>query len=167
MPGGEAGAGRFLDGVAEVAYAPVLVSGRPPRPNAKSGAVAAKKFSNAPSSRRKRTRRATMPATRCCAPLPSGCRPRLRPMRSSVAWAATNSRYSFLIWTTAESLAKFVAHVLPGILETMKARHRWATVPRVIVHDKASYMVTSAQKPGRFRAPGPQARDPPPKDNKA
>ena len=46
----------------------------------------------------------------------------------------------------AEGLAKFVAHLLPEILETMKIRHHWATVPRVIVHDKASYMVTSAHE---------------------
>lgn len=41
------------------------------------------------------------------------------------------------------SLAKFVRRVLPGLLDQMKAQHGWSTVPRVIVHDKASYMVNS------------------------
>lgn len=42
------------------------------------------------------------------------------------------------------SLGMFVRRVLPGILSNMKARHGWSSVPRVVVHDKASYMVNSA-----------------------
>ena len=38
-------------------------------------------------------------------------------------------------------LAKFVANVLPGILEEMRAEHGWSRTPRTVVHDKASYMV--------------------------
>ena len=41
------------------------------------------------------------------------------------------------------NLAKFVRNVLPKILEDMKEEHGWRTLPRVLVHDKASYMVTS------------------------
>ena len=40
------------------------------------------------------------------------------------------------------NLAKFVRFVLPGILEEMKEQYGWHTIPRTIVHDKASYMVT-------------------------
>ena len=42
-------------------------------------------------------------------------------------------------------LAKFVRHVLPGILEDMQEEHGWSRVPRTVVHDKASYFVA----PGR------------------
>jgi hypothetical protein len=42
------------------------------------------------------------------------------------------------------ALGLFVRKVLPGILSDMKARHGWSSVPRVVVHDKASYMVNSA-----------------------
>ena len=42
------------------------------------------------------------------------------------------------------NLAKFVGNVLPGVLETMKRKHGWADIPRTLVHDKASYMVTPA-----------------------
>ena len=41
------------------------------------------------------------------------------------------------------NLAKFVRNVLPGILEGMKAKYGWADLPRTVIHDKASYMVTS------------------------
>ena len=37
---------------------------------------------------------------------------------------------------------KFIINVLPGILAHMKAKYKWANLPRTIVHDKASYMVT-------------------------
>ena len=43
-------------------------------------------------------------------------------------------------------LAKFVRNVLPGVLERMKVAHGWSTLPRVIVHDKASYMVNAASQ---------------------
>ncbi len=42
----------------------------------------------------------------------------------------------------SENLGKFVRNVLPGILAEMKATYAWPNIPRVVVHDKASYMVT-------------------------
>ena len=39
-------------------------------------------------------------------------------------------------------LAKFVESVLPGILKEMAQQHGWRTLPRTVVHDKASYMVS-------------------------
>jgi len=42
------------------------------------------------------------------------------------------------------NLAKFVQNVLPDILAKMKRAHNWSNLPRVVVHDKASYMVSSA-----------------------
>ena len=38
-------------------------------------------------------------------------------------------------------MAKFIRHVLPGILQGMKREHGWSRTPRTIVHDKASYFV--------------------------
>ena len=38
-------------------------------------------------------------------------------------------------------IAKFVGKVLPIILAEMKEAHGWNSVPRTLVHDKASYMV--------------------------
>ena len=38
-------------------------------------------------------------------------------------------------------IAKFVQHVLPGILEHMQQEYDWADTPRTVVHDKASYFV--------------------------
>ena len=46
--------------------------------------------------------------------------------------------------TDAANLAKFVTHVLPGILAQMQQAHGWPTLPRTVVHDKASYFVTAA-----------------------
>ena len=43
----------------------------------------------------------------------------------------------------AEELAKFIEHVLPQELESMQAQYTWPTLPRTVVHDKASYMVNS------------------------
>ena len=43
-------------------------------------------------------------------------------------------------------MASFVRNVLPGILEDMQTAHGWANVPRTVVHDKASYMVTAAHE---------------------
>ena len=44
------------------------------------------------------------------------------------------------------NLAKFVSNVLPGILEHMKRQHGWSDLPRTVVHDKASYMCTTAHQ---------------------
>ena len=41
------------------------------------------------------------------------------------------------------NLAKFVRKALPKALEEMKQEHGWSSIPRVVVHDKASYMVSS------------------------
>ena len=43
----------------------------------------------------------------------------------------------------AEDLAKFIRNVLPGILDEMKKSYAWPNIPRKVVHDKASYMVTA------------------------
>ena len=40
------------------------------------------------------------------------------------------------------NLGKFICNVLPCILQDMKSKFGWANIPRTIVHDKASYMVT-------------------------
>ena len=44
------------------------------------------------------------------------------------------------------NLGKFVANVLPGILADMQKQHGWSSIPRAVVHDKASYMVTHAHQ---------------------
>jgi len=41
------------------------------------------------------------------------------------------------------NLSKFIKHVLPDIVEEMKSTHQWHNVPKTLVHDKASYMVTN------------------------
>ena len=43
----------------------------------------------------------------------------------------------------SSDLAKFVRNVLPDILGQMRARYGWKTLPRTVVHDKASYMVST------------------------
>ena len=45
--------------------------------------------------------------------------------------------------TDSVNLGKFVRNVLPKILEAMKTKWKWADIPRTIVHDPASYMVTT------------------------
>ena len=42
----------------------------------------------------------------------------------------------------SEGIAKFVQHVLPDILAEMQRCYGWKTLPRTVVHDKASYMVS-------------------------
>jgi len=41
-------------------------------------------------------------------------------------------------------LACFIRRVLPEVLRDMKREHGWGSIPRVLVHDKASYMVNTA-----------------------
>ena len=41
-------------------------------------------------------------------------------------------------------LACFVRKVLPELLGDMTQRHGWNSIPRVLVHDKASYMANTA-----------------------
>ena len=45
--------------------------------------------------------------------------------------------------TDSFNMKKFAEHVLPQILQSMKAKYGWADLPRTVVHDKASYMVTN------------------------
>jgi len=40
-------------------------------------------------------------------------------------------------------LAKLIINILPNILKEMQEEHAWSNVPRVVVHDKASYMVNA------------------------
>ena len=46
----------------------------------------------------------------------------------------------------SQNLAKFIRHVPPAILAEMQAGYGWCTKPRTVVHDKASYMVTSSHE---------------------
>ena len=46
----------------------------------------------------------------------------------------------------ANNLSKFIRNVLPHALQDMKTEYGWADVPRTIVHDKASYMVTACHE---------------------
>ena len=43
-------------------------------------------------------------------------------------------------------LACFIRNILPGVLEQTQQEHGWTTVPRVPVHDKASYMADSTNQ---------------------
>jgi hypothetical protein len=42
------------------------------------------------------------------------------------------------------NLSKFVRLELPKVLEQMRKEHKWTNIPRTLVHDKASYMVSAA-----------------------
>ncbi len=44
------------------------------------------------------------------------------------------------------NLGMFIRHVLPGILEEMRSEYDWPNLPRTVLHDKASYMVSSAHE---------------------
>ncbi len=46
----------------------------------------------------------------------------------------------------SQNLAKFIRHVLGDILEEMRSKYKWPNLPRTVVHDKASYMVTPAHE---------------------
>ena len=43
----------------------------------------------------------------------------------------------------SENLSKFVKNYLPGVLQEMKDEFGWSTLPRAVVHDKASYMAST------------------------
>lgn len=43
----------------------------------------------------------------------------------------------------SEELAKFTKNVLPEELRGMQKKYQWSSLPRTVVHDKASYMVNS------------------------
>lgn len=59
--------------------------------------------------------------------------------------AARDARYPSKL-SDSENLAKFVRTVLPEVLEDMKQEYGWSSLPRKVVHDKASYMVTAAHE---------------------
>jgi hypothetical protein len=42
----------------------------------------------------------------------------------------------------SDNLGKFIKFVLPSSLQKMCKKHKWSNVPRTVVHDKASYMVS-------------------------
>ena len=44
---------------------------------------------------------------------------------------------------SSETSAAFVSNSLPTILQSMKREWKWTTIPRVVLHDKASYFVNS------------------------
>ena len=48
--------------------------------------------------------------------------------------------------TDSFNLGKFIRHVLPGVLQDMAHTYGWSNLPRTVVHDKASYMVTNAHE---------------------
>ena len=63
----------------------------------------------------------------------------------------------------AQKAAAFVKDRLPAVLEDMQKEFKWSSVPRVILHDKASYFVNTTQnqmnptfasglKAGKFRS---------------
>ena len=56
--------------------------------------------------------------------------------------------------TDADNVAKFVRPVLPSDLREMQRAHGWANLPRTVVHDKASYMVSNVHDRlgGKFAA---------------
>ena len=43
----------------------------------------------------------------------------------------------------SENLEKFITNVLPNALDDMKMKYGWSNTPRTVVHDKASYFVTT------------------------
>ena len=59
--------------------------------------------------------------------------------------AVADSRYPASL-AGSESLAKFIRQVLPKILQEMKRAYKWTSVPKKVVHDKASYMITHAHE---------------------
>ena len=47
--------------------------------------------------------------------------------------------------TNSTSAASFVMDTLPGVLASMKKEWKWSNIPRVLLHDKASYFVNSTK----------------------
>ena len=45
--------------------------------------------------------------------------------------------------TTSAHVASFVRDTLPGVLASMKKEWKWSTIPRVVLHDKATYFVNN------------------------
>ena len=76
---------------------------------------------------------------------PVFARGRLRIYVCDPAKAKEDPRYPAKL-TDAENIGKFIRQVLPEILQEMKTAYGWPNIPRVVVHDKASYMVTAAHE---------------------
>lgn len=76
---------------------------------------------------------------------PVFARGRLRIYVCDPAKAAADPRYPAKL-SDSTNLAKFVKQVLPEILKEMQTTYKWPNIPKVIVHDKASYMVTYAHE---------------------
>lgn len=76
---------------------------------------------------------------------PVFARGRLRIYVCDPELAAADSRYPASL-DDSQNLAKFVRQVLPKILNDMKRAYKWRSLPKKIVHDKASYMVTTAHE---------------------
>ena len=73
---------------------------------------------------------------------PVFARGRLRIYVCDPELAAADSRYPASL-ADAHNLAKVIRQVLPYILREMQRTYKWSTLPKKIVHDKASYMVTA------------------------
>ena len=76
---------------------------------------------------------------------PVFARGRLRIYVCDPAVAAEDDRHPASL-ADSQNVAKFVRHVLPQILLEMKKAYKWTTLPKTVVHDKASYMVTTAHE---------------------
>ena len=76
---------------------------------------------------------------------PVFARGRIRIYVCDPALAAVDSRYPASL-ADSSNLAKFVRQVLPALLQEMKQTYEWPTLPRKVLHDKASYMVTAAHE---------------------
>ena len=76
---------------------------------------------------------------------PVFARGRLRIYVCDPELAVADSRYPASL-AGSESLAKFIRQVLPKILHEMKRAYKWTSVPKKVVHDKASYMITHAHE---------------------
>ena len=76
---------------------------------------------------------------------PVFARGRLRIYVCNPELADADSRFPASL-ASSQNLAKFTRHVLPRILQEMKQTYKWTSLPKKLVHDKASYMVTHAHE---------------------
>ena len=58
--------------------------------------------------------------------------------------AAADARYPATL-AGSENLAKFLRHVLPNILQDMKREYKWRSLPKKVLHDKASVTLPGQQ----------------------
>ena len=76
---------------------------------------------------------------------PVFARGRIRIYVCDPALAAVDSRYPASL-ADSLNLAKFARQVLPAMLQEMKQTYKWPTLPRRVLHDKASYKVTATHE---------------------